>query len=109
MFSKTIMKVAARAASLTTPSLDFDGSQYSLHVVVKNSDTLTGSIKVQVSNNNSDWTDHPDFTLALTGDTSAMWRDWAAQYRYLRVVFTRSAGSADLEVVFNSKGGVSNV
>lgn len=109
MYAKTLMKETAMATSLTSPSLEFDGEKYALHVVVKNSSTLTATVKAQVSNNNADWTDHPDFTLALTGDTSAIWRDWAALYRYMRVVFTRSAGSADIEATFVSKSGVSNV
>lgn len=109
MYSRTLLKVTGLAASNTTPSVEFDAEKFSIHVVVKNSATLNASVKAQISNNGTDWVDHPDFTASLTGDTGIMWRDWAAHYRYVRVVYTRVAGTADLEVVLVTKGGTGNV
>jgi hypothetical protein len=109
MFSRVLMNQVGLAATFTSPAVEFDAEKYSLHVIVKNPTTLTATVKAQISNNGTDWVDHPDFTAALTVATGIMWRDWAASYRYVRVVFTRTAGSADVDVIFVAKGGVSNV
>ena len=104
MFSRTLAQVTGLAASRTFGGLSFDYDAYALQVTVANASTLTAQFDVEISNDGTNWATHPDFTLSLTGNGTQVLRDWAAQYRFMRPKFTRTAGSCDLLCIFVAKG-----
>lgn len=104
MFSKTLAQVTGLAATRTFGGISFDYDAYALQVTVANASTLTAQVDVEISNDGVNWATHPDFTMALTGNGTWIFRDWAAQYRFVRPKFTRTAGSCDFLCILCAKG-----
>lgn len=79
---------------------------FSVHGIwTKNSGTVAGTFKLQVSNNNSDWIDYDTFT-AVIGDANgqAAFEVDGCFFAYLRVVTILTGGNIDLESVISVKG-----
>lgn len=68
------------------------------------SGTPNGSLKLQISNDNENWTDYTDSDYALTVPGSVMWNLSSIGYQYLRVVYTRTSGTGTLNVTVSGKG-----
>lgn len=69
------------------------------------SGTAVGSLKLQVSNDNVNWTDYAGSTVAVTsGPGNAIWLEADAMYDKVRVVYTSTSGTGNLTVQINGKG-----
>lgn len=64
--------------------------------------TPVGSFKIQVSNDSDDtpsnWEDLSGTTVAVTNDGSNMWNINNTGFRWMRIVYTRTSGSATISV-----------
>lgn len=66
--------------------------------------TPTGTVKVQVSPDNSTWTDLPSSSQATGGSAGSHTVNFSGSgHRYLRAAYTLSSGSGDLTVKWTGK------
>lgn len=99
----TLVDAANAAVSITSVAYDLgDLKSCSIHVDFTGSD-LAGSLKLQASNDNSDWVDVGNSTQSVTSATSHLWNITSAEYRYIRPVWTASSGSGNITVVLYAK------
>ena len=94
---------------------DMSGSINSSSGVLKFSDRFciqavwtgspVGSIKVQASLNDTNWSDVSDSSQAVSGAGSFLWSFALQAYSFFRVVYTATSGSGTLNVTAATKGG----
>lgn len=63
-----------------------------------------GSIKLQISNDSSNWTDYTGSATSISAAGDVAWNLSNIGYRYLRVVYTRTSGTGSLSVTVSGKG-----
>jgi hypothetical protein len=73
-------------------------------IAARFSGTPNGTLKLQISNDNSNWTDYTDSDYALTTSGSVSWNLNNIGYQYVRVVYTRNSGTGTLNVTVSGKG-----
>lgn len=79
---------------------------FALQVVLSSSSSIVGNLKVQASIDTSDlpvnWGDIADTVTALTADGTTIFNfDVGKHFRWVRLVFTRTSGSATATTTFN--------
>lgn len=83
-------------ADYTSTQMDL-GDILNLSIQVTfSSATLNGSLKLQSSNDNTNYTDVTGSTQAIVSGASHMWSVVNATYRYIRVVWTWTSGTGTL-------------
>jgi diaminopimelate epimerase len=91
-----LISAANAASTVTSAPLDL-GDQKNLSIHVKfSSATLVGTLKLQASNDNTDWVDITGSSQSVAAGESHIWNIVDATYRNLRVVWTNSAGTGTL-------------
>lgn len=78
-----------------------DLTKYSVHVYFTGgAGNLVGSLKLQASNTTNmsprDWVDVANSVQAVTASASHMWNDIDATFRFLRVVWTYTSGTGNI-------------
>ena len=63
-----------------------------------------GSLKLQISNDNVNWTDYTGSSTSVSGSGDFMWNLSYTGYPWIRVVYTRVSGTGVLNVTVNGKG-----
>lgn len=63
-----------------------------------------GTLKLQISNDNSTWVDYTGSSTTVSGDGNFMWNLISVPFRYVRVVYTRVSGIGTLVVTIGGKG-----
>lgn len=101
------------AASITGAPINLESIYcYSIQIVVTGGPP-TGTLKLQMSNdlgtdiigtNITNWTDITGATIAVAAAGSFAFYVDAASYRWVRMVYTRTAGSGTLNARSNTKG-----
>lgn len=89
-------------ASVSSDGIRVDNvDRFSIQLVWSGGGSPVGSLKLQVSNDLRDdsasvahWTDLPDTTVAVSDDGDNLWDIAEPTYRWVRVVYTRTSGSA---------------
>lgn len=65
--------------------------------------TAAGTIKLQASNNGTDWSDLPGTSQTVAGAGSFLWNLYSIFFQYVRIKFVRSAGTGTLNANVFSK------
>jgi hypothetical protein len=90
---------ATVSTSLTSDPLQLDGNtEYSIQAVYAGGSSPTGTLKLQVSNDNSTFTDLDGSSVAITATGDHLWSVTGANYGWVRLVYTRSSGTITLTV-----------
>ncbi len=118
---KEVLTAPAQATSLNFQPYNTDYLQgYSMIVSIANQSSLNGTLKIQVSNNafldnvnnnldpNAVWDDLPGSTNTITTNGTVSYNVSDVQYGAFRLVYTRTAGTADFTVYVRAKGISSN-
>lgn len=107
---KTILWAAgatsiSSGASATSLSIQLTNpSEIGISIQLAWTGTTAGTIKLQSSNDNTQWDDVEDITDSPAGAAGqAAWIIDAAYFNYVRVVFTRSAGTGLISGTYNIK------
>lgn len=104
--------ISGQAITATFNSNPIDIEEYSgisITSVVSSSAAISGSLKLQASNDfvNSNsivnWVDVPSSSNAVSGNSAFLWNISQAYYRWLRIVYTHTSGSAVLDANYNLK------
>lgn len=86
------------SASRNSESQDLSqDAGFSLQVILSGA-ALTGSLKLQASNDNSTWTDVPSSSQAVSGISSAayLWNMDAQYYQFVRAVWSYTSGTGSV-------------
>jgi hypothetical protein len=59
---------------------------------------IAGSLKLQASNDGTNWADISGASVSISGDASLIYEKASAQYRFVRAALSLTAGAADVEV-----------
>lgn len=101
---KVLISVLAKAASFDSEIFDIqDMSGFSVQAKWTDKGSLAGSIKLQASNDGTNFVDLATLTATFSGSGSILWNVSGAYYRYVKVVVTISGGSADISAFGNAK------
>lgn len=91
-----LISAGAAGADYTSTQLDM-GDIVNLSIQVTfSSATLNGTLKLQASNDNTNYTDVTGSSQAIVSGASHMWGITNATYRYVRVVWTYTSGAGTL-------------
>lgn len=114
---KEVINAGAVAASTNFTAYNMDHLHgFSAIVNLTGSSSLNGTLKLQVSNNafldnvnnnpdpNAVWADQPGSTYTVTADGVYAWDLTATDFGAVRVVYTRTAGSANMVIYIRAKG-----
>lgn len=63
-----------------------------------------GSLKLQVSNDNVNFTDYPNSSVSITQAGSSIWLLENIGFPYIMIIYTSSSGTGTLNVTINGKG-----
>lgn len=63
-----------------------------------------GTLKLQISNDNSNWTDYTNSSVSVTTSGNFLWNLVSVGFQYVRVVYTKSSGTGSLTVTVSGKG-----
>lgn len=84
----------------------FDG--FALQAVISSAVSPVGSLKVQASldqvkegANVTNWADIPDTVTAVSAAGTVIWHFDKCHYKWVRIVYTRTSGSATLDTSVN--------
>lgn len=106
MKQATLVNAVTAATDITGGAFDLgEGQGCSIHADFSGS-TLAGTLKLQSSNDNTDWVDVASSSQAVTSAASHMWNVTSAQYRYIRPVWTASSGTGTLTCALICKENV---
>ena len=93
-------------ASSTSDVISLHKTETSFVIQVAWTGTTTGTLKLQVSNDSTQWDDLDGITVSPTGSSGQdLWIVTLASFQFLRVVFTRSAGTGTITGTFSAKKG----
>lgn len=115
-FNTTISNVALNT-DYTSPAIPLKNI-FMFNIAAIISDTPTGTIKLQVSNDPEtndtiplveppNWVDLLDSSFSLTDEGETMWNVHEVAFNYVRVVYTDTSGGmsdATMTIIINSKG-----
>ena len=76
----------------------------SIQATVTAGSSPSGTLKLQGSNDNSNWVDVAGTSSTVSGNTSIMWNVQQTFYRYIRCAYAFTSGSGTLNVNFEAKG-----
>lgn len=78
---------------------------YAIQAVWSNGSTPVGSMNLQASNDSVNWSDIPNSTLAVSGNTgnNIFNTGKGAYYNFVRLVYTRTSGDGNLLITLVSK------
>lgn len=94
-----ILKTASAVnASFNCDASVEDMNGFSIQAKWANQAALAGSIKLQCSNNATDWEDIASSSVTFSGNGTKMWIVTGTYFRFVRVVTTISGGSADFNI-----------
>lgn len=63
-----------------------------------------GSLRLQISNNNTVWSDYTGSGVAVNGDGNFLWNLINTAFQYVRVVYSFTSGTGTLSITVNGKG-----
>ena len=96
---EVIKNAAVMDASFDSQIYDIqDMGGLSIHGIWGLQSGLAGSIKVQISNDKTNWEDLPSSSFTFAGNGSKLWTIADNFYRYVKVVCTISAGNATFTI-----------
>lgn len=100
-----IITAGSMATSLTSTSTEIkEYKGYAIQAVWSAGSTPVGSTKLQVSLDNTTFTDVTGSDLAVSGNSgSNFYNVELANYPYVRLVYTRTSGSGTLNVSISAK------
>lgn len=94
-FSGFIASTSAASFS-ASPALPVgDGGNYFICVIISGSD-VAGTLKLQASDNATDWFDVANSSTAITASADAMWNISDVNYPYVRVAWTYTSGTGNI-------------
>lgn len=78
---------------------------YSMQAIIVSGGSVNGTLKLQCSNNSTDWNDIEDSSFSIVAAGSTMWNISSSNYKYVRCVWTvGSASTGTLNVLFYARG-----
>ena len=92
--------MATDFTSAVFPVSQYD--RFALQIHIYNATSLSGTLKMQVSINNVDYVDVSDATFSISGSDDFIISVTQFAYRFIRLKYTRSAGSALLNAEINT-------
>lgn len=105
--NKSIISAQSMGASFNGDAVYVgDAPGFSIQGVISGSSSPVGTLKLQASNDLesgsvTNFTDIPDSDIAVTGDAVDMWDVMEHQYKWVRVVYTRTSGTATYNARIN--------
>lgn len=103
LLNSTLVSAVSMGANITSSSLDLnEANTYCAQLIYTG--TPTGTLKLQGSNDNSNWTDISGKSVALAGSAgSSFLSDTGFGYGFLRIVYTFTSGTGSLTATVNAK------
>jgi hypothetical protein len=103
LFLNTLVDAHSLGASFNSSSLELPLVELlSAQLIWTDSGSLSGTVNLQASNDNTNWVSVG--SQALSGSSTAMINKSDILYKYVRIAYTRTAGSGSLTVLVNAKG-----
>ena len=102
---RTITAIATVSAASNRESAPIDLGDsigYSVHTVISGAD-IAGTLKLQSSNDNTNWVDVANSSVSITSAADNMHDISNAQYRYVKVVWTATSGTGNMTCTFIGK------
>lgn len=100
-------KQLATAVSMSA-SINSTSQQMNQYAVACVQAVFTGSpvgvLKLQISNDNSNWTDYGGSEQSISAAGNFAWNLANIGYQYVRLVYTKTSGSGALSVTVSGKG-----
>lgn len=85
--------------------IDRQYNGFSIEAIVSAASSLNGTLKLQVTNipqpGTADGADVTNSSVTLTGDGTTIWNVDRQHFKWVRYVWTRSAGTGALRTIFN--------
>jgi hypothetical protein len=66
--------------------------------------TPDGTLKLQISNDDTNWTDYTGSSEAISGAGNFAWNIINIGFQYVRLVYTRSSSTGSLSATVSGKG-----
>lgn len=76
---------------------------YSIQAIISGGTSPTGTLKLQYSNDGTNWDDISGATWSVTDNGNRMFNQSGVYYNYVRAVYTRTSGTGNLSLVLVSK------
>lgn len=100
---KTLTPTVSATSNITSGGVDLgDITNYSVYGVFSGSD-VAGTLKLQVSNDNSNYIDLSGGSSSITSSGDAIFNITDAGYRYVRYDWAYSSGTGNITVIFCAK------
>jgi hypothetical protein len=105
--NREIITAQSMGASFNSDPVYVGGAPgFSIQAVTSSSSSPVGTFKLQASNDLqtgsvTNYTDIPDSDIAVSGDAVDMWDVMDHQYKWVRVVYTRTSGTATVSARIN--------
>lgn len=74
----------------------------SIQLAYTNTSSINSTASLQASNDEVHFVDIPSTLVTISGNGSTIWDVSNSAFKTLRVVYTRTAGTADLTLTYNS-------
>lgn len=103
VFEYQLVSAHSMAESYTSPSQSLNQTSMCCVQAVF-SGVPVGSLKLQISNDNSNWSDYTGSDYAVTTAGNVSWNVSNIGFQYIRVVYTRTSGTGSLSITVNGKG-----
>lgn len=105
-FLQNIVPTRVATADYTSGSITLDDAlrinNMSMHVIAASLNTADAAVKIQHSNDNTNWIDLTDGSVTLTSSTSFAIIAPFVAFKYYRVVFTKGTNSAGtVQIILN--------
>ena len=96
LFSSQIVSAGTQSQSINLEFL----TQFSIQINITSTSGLSGvSVKLQASNDNSNFIDIPDSSVDITSDVCIMINERNSGFKWVRVAFVVGAGSFTAEAI----------
>lgn len=109
--NKLLMNAVSLGASVNSSAYRIENfTHVALQAVITGASSLNGAFKLQGSCDNPDasaptnWSDITSSSATVTADGDVLWNIVDPSYNWIRVVYTRTGGSATVSVRVNAKG-----
>lgn len=103
LLNSSIVSNGDMSADITSSVIEIkEARSYCIQTVY--SGTPTGTLKVQGSNDNTNWSDVSGLSVSLSGSSgSSLLSDAAPAYAYVRLFYDATSGSGTLNAILNAK------
>ena len=107
----TIISSGSMAGDLQSNSVKLDGVDgFGIHARWSAGSTPSGNLKLQASNDDSNWVEVASSTAAVSGNSgSALYNKTDQFYKYVRMVYERTSGDGTLDADVNTVSFLENL